>query len=114
MTLPANLLASELGGPLPPEPNVESLISEIRRSLEDPAGRLLVLDDDPTGVQTMQNIEILTAWEPELIDRTLREQSRLLYVLTNSRALDEAAAVQLTPSALPALRASAARNRVRC
>jgi uncharacterized protein YgbK (DUF1537 family) len=113
MTLPANLLASELGDPLPPEPNVESLISEIRRSLEDPAGRLLVLDDDPTGVQTMQNIEILTAWEPELIDRTLREQSRLLYVLTNSRALDEAGAVKLTASVVAVLRSAAEKNRIR-
>ena len=113
MTLPVNLLASELGGPLPPEPNVESLISEIRRSLEDPGTRLLVLDDDPTGVQTMQNIEILTAWEPELIDRTLREQSRLLYLLTNSRALDEASAVKLTASVVDVLRAAAEKNQIR-
>jgi uncharacterized protein YgbK (DUF1537 family) len=111
MRLPTNPFEPE--EQLPPEPNVESLVSEIRRSLEDPAGRLLVLDDDPTGVQTMQNIEILTAWEPELIDRTLREQSRLLYVLTNSRALDEAGAVKLTASVVAVLRSAAEKNRIR-
>jgi uncharacterized protein YgbK (DUF1537 family) len=113
MTLPSNLSASELDGRLPPEPNVESLLSEIRRSLDDPTSRLLVLDDDPTGVQTMQNIEILTTWEPDLIDRTLREQPRLLYLLTNSRALAEPAAVKLTASVIAVLRSAALKNKIR-
>src|SRR5580692_2402475 len=113
MTLPLNLPASELAAHLPPEPNVDSLILEIRRNLEDPANRILVLDDDPTGVQTMQNIEILTAWEPDLIDRTLREQPRLLYLLTNSRALDEPAAVKLTASVVAVLRSAALKNKIR-
>jgi uncharacterized protein YgbK (DUF1537 family) len=98
---------------LPPEPEVESLILEIRRSLEDPAARVLVLDDDPTGVQTMQNIEILTTWEPELVERTLREQPRLLYLLTNSRALDQARAVELTASVVLVLRSAAEKNQIR-
>lgn len=99
--------------PLPPEPDVSSLLLEIRRSLDDPSSRLLVLDDDPTGVQTMQDIEILTTWEPDLIDRTLREQPRLLYLLTNSRALDELAAVKLTGSVVAVLRSAALKNQIR-
>jgi uncharacterized protein YgbK (DUF1537 family) len=98
---------------LPPESEVDSLILEIRQSLEDPALRVLVLDDDPTGVQTMQNIEILTTWEPELVDRTLLEQPRLLYLLTNSRALDEARAVRLTASVVSVLRSAARKNQIR-
>jgi len=113
MTLPTNLAASEIAGQLPPEPNVEPLLWEIRRSLDDPTSRLLVLDDDPTGVQTMQNIEILTTWEPDLVERTLREQPRLLYLLTNSRALDEPAAVKLTASIVAALRSAALKNQIR-
>jgi uncharacterized protein YgbK (DUF1537 family) len=109
MTLPAFSPAEAL----PPEPNVEPLLWEIRRSLEDPHRRLLVLDDDPTGVQTMQDIEILTTWEPDLIDRILREQPRLLYLLTNSRALDETAAVKLTASAVAVLRAAALKQQIR-
>ena len=108
-----SLPAFDLETPLPPEPNVESLLAEIRRSLDDPTSRLLVLDDDPTGVQTMQNIEILTTWEPDLIDRTLREQPRLLYLLTNSRALDEPAAVKLTASVVAVLRSAALKNKIR-
>ena len=99
--------------PLPPEPDVTSLLLEIRHSLDDPASRVLVLDDDPTGIQTMQNIEILTTWEPDLVDRTLREQPRILYLLTNSRALDEAAAVKLTASVVAILRSAAQKNQIR-
>jgi uncharacterized protein YgbK (DUF1537 family) len=109
MTLPA----FDLGTPLPPEPDVTALLSEIRDSVDDPSSRVLVLDDDPTGVQTMQNIEILTTWEPDLIDRTLREQPRLLYLLTNSRALDEPAAVKLTASVVGVLRSAALKNQIR-
>lgn len=108
-----SLPAFDSDTPLPPEPDVSSLLLEIRRSLEDPSSRLLVLDDDPTGVQTMQDIEILTTWEPDLIDRTLREQPRLLYLLTNSRALDEPAAVKLTASVVAVLRSAALRNQTR-
>jgi uncharacterized protein YgbK (DUF1537 family) len=99
--------------PLPPEPDVTSLLLEIRRSLDDPRNRLLVLDDDPTGVQTMQNIEILTTWEPDLVDRTLGEQLRILYLLTNSRALEESAAVKLTASVVAVLRSAAVKNQIR-
>jgi uncharacterized protein YgbK (DUF1537 family) len=113
MTLPTNLAASELAGQLPPEPEVGSSILEIRRSLDDPTTRLLVLDDDPTGVQTMQDIEILTTWESDLIDRTLREQMRILYLLTNSRALDEPDAVKLTAEVVAVLRSAALRNQIR-
>jgi uncharacterized protein YgbK (DUF1537 family) len=109
MTLPA----FDPDTPLPPEPDVSSLLLEIRRSLDDPSSRLLVLDDDPTGVQTMQDIEILTTWEPDLIERTLREQPRLLYVLTNSRALDEPAAVKLTASVVAVLRSAALKKQIR-
>jgi uncharacterized protein YgbK (DUF1537 family) len=99
--------------PLPPEPDVTSLLQEIRRSLDDPRNRILVLDDDPTGVQTMQDIEILTTWDPELVDRTLVEQLRILYLLTNSRALDESAAVKLTASVVAVLRSAGLKNQIR-
>ena len=107
------LPAFDLDTPLPSEPDVTSLLLEIRRSFEDPSSRVLVLDDDPTGVQTMQNIEVLTAWEPDLIDRTLHEQPRLLYLLTNSRALDEPAAVKLTATVVAVLRSASLKHQIR-
>ena len=113
MSLPTNLPAFAPEQPLPPEAEVESLTLEIRRSFEDPSSRVLVLDDDPTGVQTMHDIEILTAWEPELINRTLQQQPRLLYLLTNSRAFDEVEAVKLMASVVSVLRSAAAENQIR-
>lgn len=113
MTLPTSLPAFDPGGRLPPEPSVEPFLLEIRRSLEDPRNRILVLDDDPTGVQTMRDIEILTTWEPDLVERTLGEQLRILYLLTNSRALDESTAVKLTASVVAVLRSAALKNQIR-
>jgi uncharacterized protein YgbK (DUF1537 family) len=108
-----SLPAFDRDTPLPPEPDVTSLLLEIRHSLDDPASRVLVLDDDPTGIQTMQNIDILTTWEPDLVDRTLREQPRILYLLTNSRALAEPAAVKLTASVVAILRSAAQKIQIR-
>ncbi len=50
--------------------------------------RLVVLDDDPTGVQTLAGIRVLLAWrEDGAIARAL-EGRRSVHLVTNSRALD--------------------------
>jgi uncharacterized protein YgbK (DUF1537 family) len=49
--------------------------------------RLVVLDDDPTGVQTLAGIRVLLAWEdPARIARAL-EGSGSVHLVTNARAL---------------------------
>lgn len=50
------------------------------------APRLAVLDDDPTGVQTVHGVHVYTGWEAEELRRGLEEQARLFFVLTNSRS----------------------------
>ncbi|MEM6522623.1 MAG: four-carbon acid sugar kinase family protein [Bacteroidota bacterium] len=47
---------------------------------------LVVLDDDPTGTQTVHNVLVLTEWSPKSIEEAFREP--LFYVLTNTRSLD--------------------------
>ena len=48
--------------------------------------RLVVLDDDPTGVQTLEGIRVLLDWDPERIARALAGR-RSVHLITNSRAL---------------------------
>lgn len=86
----AELLAS-----LPPEPDVSELWAEIRRKVSRSRRRMVVLDDDPTGVQTVHDIDVLTTWQVDDLSHALRDSRPLFYVLTNSRALDRAAAVNL-------------------
>ena len=64
------------------------------------SGRVLVvLDDDPTGTQSVADLPVLTAWEPNDFRWAfgLREDGRAaaaVYVLTNTRSLDPAEAAE--------------------
>lgn len=47
--------------------------------------KIIVLDDDPTGVQTVHDISVYTDWSRESIMSGFQEDNKLFYVLTNSR-----------------------------
>ena len=47
--------------------------------------KIVVLDDDPTGVQTVHDITVYTNWDKESIRQGFDEENNLFYVLTNSR-----------------------------
>lgn len=47
----------------------------------------IVLDDDPTGVQTVHGVSVYTDWTEEIIAEGFEEESSIFFVLTNSRAL---------------------------
>lgn len=46
----------------------------------------MVLDDDPTGIQTVHDCDLLTRWDQELIEEAFRDDEPLFFILTNSRA----------------------------
>lgn len=49
--------------------------------------KIVVLDDDPTGVQTVHDISVYTDWEKDTLRQAFREKNDLFYILTNSRGL---------------------------
>lgn len=53
-----------------------------------------ILDDDPTGTQTVSGVPVLTRWQPDDLRWALSQPGNAFFVLTNSRSLapDEAAA----------------------
>lgn len=65
----------------------QSLLDEIRERHQTAGQRLVVLDDDPTGTQTVQDVPLLTEWSVASLRREL-EQSPVFFVLTNSRSMD--------------------------
>jgi uncharacterized protein YgbK (DUF1537 family) len=77
----------------PPWPD-DPLPQLARRAAERP---VVVIDDDPTGTQTVRDATVMTAWDAPTIGRHLRED--LLFLSANSRALDEPAAVKVTRAA---------------
>ncbi|MFK4098765.1 four-carbon acid sugar kinase family protein [Streptomyces sp. NPDC019531] len=49
--------------------------------------RLVVLDDDPTGTQTVADVPVLTSWTVDDLRWALRQDSSAFFVLTNTRSL---------------------------
>ena len=53
------------------------------------AYKIVVLDDDPTGVQTVHDIAVYTDWEKASIEEGFKEKEQVFFILTNSRAMTE-------------------------
>ena len=49
--------------------------------------KIVVLDDDPTGVQTVHDVYVYTRWDLETLIEAFREPDTMFFVLTNSRGL---------------------------
>ena len=47
----------------------------------------IVLDDDPTGTQTVHDVSVYTDWSVQSIASGLREGRKVVYLLTNSRSM---------------------------
>ncbi|AEE29694.1 unnamed protein product [Arabidopsis thaliana] len=56
---------------------------------------LVVLDDDPTGTQTVHDVEVLTEWSVESISEQFRKKPACFFILTNSRSLSPEKASEL-------------------
>jgi uncharacterized protein YgbK (DUF1537 family) len=80
-----------------PEP---LLVPGARATIRDEAAttgrRIAVLDDDPTGSQTVHGVNVVTVTEPETVAAGLEQRGSTCFVLTNSRSLAEADAAALS------------------
>lgn len=56
------------------------------------ARQLVVIDDHPSGSQSMADIPVLTAWSEDQVEWALAQAAPAVYVVTNTRALSPAAA----------------------
>ncbi|MFN2418534.1 MAG: four-carbon acid sugar kinase family protein [Candidatus Limnocylindria bacterium] len=80
---------------MPPPPWPSDLLPELARLAA--ARPAVILDDDPTGTQTLRDVPVLSAWDVDAIAGHL--DGRVLFLSTNSRSLDEAAASAITGTA---------------
>lgn len=58
--------------------------------------KIIVLDDDPTGSQTVHSCLLLTRWDVETLRVGLRDASPIFFVLTNTRAISPEEAATIT------------------
>ncbi len=75
-----------------PSPWPEDLQPENRERALASNRTIVVLDDDPTGTQTVFDVPVITDWPGDHLVDAFREKLPLVYVLTNSRGFpaDEA------------------------
>ena len=79
---------------LPPEWQTD-LLPSIQMELGRSTYKIVVLDDDPTGTQTVQDIPVLTTWSVEALEAELTGEFPAFFILTNSRSMTEKAACDL-------------------
>jgi uncharacterized protein YgbK (DUF1537 family) len=70
----------------------ERVASAVAASAATSPRVLVVLDDDPTGTQSVADLPVLTRWEVEDFTWALHQGKAAVYVLTNTRSLDPAEA----------------------
>jgi uncharacterized protein YgbK (DUF1537 family) len=71
------------------------LLPQIRRQVAASERKVVVLDDDPTGTQTVHDVPVLTGWSVEALAKELLSTHATFYLLTNSRSLPDAEAAAL-------------------
>ena len=81
---------------LPLASNIESLWPRLNEALKNDPRTLVVIDDDPTGCQTVYDVNVLLDYSAEAIRQQLEKDDSMFYVLTNTRGLPESEAISIT------------------
>ena len=68
-------------------PHRSSHFSSAEEAIASLGRKIVVLDDDPTGVQTVNGIYVYTHWDPETVLEAFRAPEQMFFILTNSRGL---------------------------
>ena len=68
--------------------NIPDARRQIRKSLFDSGKRLVVIDDDPTGVQTIHDVSVYMDWSVEVLRKAIASREPVFFISTNSRSLD--------------------------
>ena len=102
-----------LGGIPEPRPDDDGLRASIR-AMRAADGLLLgVLDDDPTGSQSVHGVQLVTVLEEEAYGAALAGPAATCFVLTNTRSMEEPAAAEINVLAARGLLSVAGRRGAR-
>lgn len=69
-----------------PEADGEEIHRIYQEEWKDFGRKVLVLDDDPTGIQTVHDVSVYTDWSEQSLEEGMQEENSLFFVLTNSRS----------------------------
>ena len=69
-----------------PQPDMTAIRAHLEEKQRTMGRKIVVLDDDPTGIQTVHGISVYTGWSPEEVRQGFEEEGSMFFILTNSRA----------------------------
>lgn len=70
-----------------PQADEAAIDALLDKAAKEDRSKIVVLDDDPTGVQTVHDVSVYTDWTAESIRRGFLEENKVFFILTNSRGL---------------------------
>ncbi len=70
----------------PKERTEDNIFSEIKTAVSRSCRKTVVLDDDPTGCQTVHGIYVLTSWQVDELKTAFLRPEPLFFILTNTRS----------------------------
>ena len=79
------MILSEMLAGKPPVRIIPDAPALIRKALTASGKRLAVIDDDPTGVQTVHGVMVYMRWPVEVLRKALADSEPVFYISTNSR-----------------------------
>ncbi|KAL7099172.1 hypothetical protein ACP275_09G066400 [Erythranthe tilingii] len=82
-------------------------IQDIIKLTQKNSKTLVVLDDDPTGTQTVHDIDVLTEWSIESLVEQFSKKPKCFFILTNSRSVSSDKATALVTEICSNLSAAA-------
>jgi uncharacterized protein YgbK (DUF1537 family) len=68
--------------------------------MEERRWKMVVLDDDPTGIQTVHGCLLITQWDEQSVRLGFEDAELFFYILTNTRAMTREDAEQVTREAM--------------
>ena len=68
--------------------------------MEEVRWKMVVLDDDPTGIQTVHGCLLITQWDEDSVRKGFADAEPFFYILTNTRAMTREDAEQVTREAM--------------
>ena len=90
--------AEEVLAAAPPVRHEPGARERIRAANAAAGRRIAVLDDDPTGSQTVHDVSVVTVFEADEYAAGLAAPGSTCFILTNTRSLPEDTAVELNTS----------------
>ena len=78
-----------------PSTRFPDLFENLQKERQQSEKITIILDDDPTGCQTVHDVPVLLSWGEQVLKKEIDNGHKTIFILTNSRSLNTDDAVRL-------------------